>query len=134
MCKRRNLCYALNIGISIQTILRVFNVNMVPKKKKKSLYRNVRKLQTYVDACVLLAEVLDEAGYDPVYKVLDKLGLPRSFPDFTTVSYTNGSLFNVARTLALAQRYLSADILVQLSLEPDPVADRASLFVMSLMS
>lgn len=75
--------------------------------------------------------MLDEAGYDPVYKVLDKLGLPRTFPDFTTASYTNGSVFNVARTLALAQRYLSADILIQLSLEPDPVVDRASLFVIS---
>jgi len=67
-----------------------------------------------------------------VYRVLDKLELPRGFPDFTTVSYANGTVFNVARTLALAQRYLSADILVQLSLEPDPAARTASLYVSSV--
>lgn len=77
------------------------------------------------------SDVLDEAGYEPLYKVLDKLGLPRSFPDFTSATYANGSAFNVARTLALAQRYISADILVQLSLEPDPAAYRAVLHVIS---
>lgn len=77
--------------------------------------------------------MLDEAGYEPVYKILDRLGLPRSFPDFTTTTYSNGTGFNVARTLALAQRYLSADILVQLSLEPDPGVSRASLYVITIL-
>lgn len=75
------------------------------------------------------SDALDEAGYEPVYKVLDRVGLPRSFPDFTTASYTNGTVFNVARTLALAQRYISADVLVQLSLEPDPTVHRLALHV-----
>lgn len=75
------------------------------------------------------ADVLDEVGYEPVFKILEKIGLPRTFPDFTTATYTNGSVFNMARTLALAQRYLSADILVQMSLEPDPTSSRASLYV-----
>lgn len=77
----------------------------------------------------LYTDVLDELGYEPIFKVLEKVGLPRVFPDFTTAAYTNGSVFNMARTLALAQRYLSADILVQLSLEPDPTSRSASLFV-----
>lgn len=84
-------------------------------------------------SCALSADVLDEAGYEPVYKILDRLGLPRSFPDFTTTSYLNGTGFNVARTLALAQRYLSADILVQLSLEPDPGISRSALYVITAL-
>ncbi|XP_025424272.1 neprilysin-like isoform X2 [Sipha flava] len=95
---------------------------------RKNDLRSVKQARRLYRTC-LNTDVLDEAGYEPVYKVLDRLGLPRTFPDFTTASYTNGSVFNVARTLALAQRYLSADILIQLSLEPDPVADRASLFL-----
>lgn len=88
-----------------------------------------RCYNVYFDPSRVCIDVLDEVGYEPVYRVLEKLGLPRTFPDFTTTAYTNGSVFNVARTLALAQRYVSADILIQLSLEPDPVIDRASLYV-----
>jgi len=72
---------------------------------------------------------LDEVGYGPVYRTLDRLGLPRGFPDFATAAYPNGTTFNVARTLALAQRHLSADILVQLSLEPDPAGRASALYV-----
>lgn len=55
----------------------------------------------------------------------------RKFSDFTTVTDTNGTTFKMAKTLALVHRYLSADFLVQLSLEPDPFDKTSAVYVIS---
>jgi len=78
-------------------------------KKARSLYR-----------MCLDTDKLDKLVYEPVFKILDKVGLPRKFPNFTATRYVNGVRFNVARTLGLIQRYLGMDIMVQLSLETNP--------------
>ncbi|XP_050422697.1 neprilysin-11-like isoform X2 [Adelges cooleyi] len=93
----------------------------------KNDLRSLKQARLLYRTC-LNTDLLDEVGYEPVYKILEKLGLPRTFPDFTTATYANGTTFNMARTLALAQRYLSADILVQLSLEPDPFDKISALY------
>lgn len=50
-------------------------------------------------------------GLNPLYKLLEMLKLPRTVPESE-----HGSSFNLAKTLALAQRYLSQDILITLTL------------------
>ncbi|XP_065204068.1 membrane metallo-endopeptidase-like 1 [Planococcus citri] len=53
---------------------------------------------------------LNQQGLEPLYRVLDLLQLPRSFPSNETVGN-----FSLAKTLSLAQRILNLDIIVQLS-------------------
>ncbi|XP_060870447.1 LOW QUALITY PROTEIN: neprilysin-2-like [Metopolophium dirhodum] len=74
-------------------------------------------------------DTLNNLGYEPVFEFLEKVGLPRRFPDFTTTSYLNGSTFNVARSLALIERYFGVDLMLQLSLELNPKTNRTIITV-----
>jgi len=78
---------------------------------------------------VLPVDTLNDIGYEPVFKILDMVGLPRKFPDFTAARYVNGVRFNVARTLGLIQRYLGMDIMVQLSMEANPKTNLTTMTV-----
>ncbi|XP_026821188.1 endothelin-converting enzyme 2-like isoform X1 [Rhopalosiphum maidis] len=81
--------------------------------------RSLKKARRLYKSC-LDTDTLNDIGYEPVFKILDMVGLPRKFPDFTAARYVNGVRFNVARTLGLIQRYLGMDIMVQLSMEANP--------------
>ncbi|KAK6619691.1 hypothetical protein RUM43_012448 [Polyplax serrata] len=59
----------------------------------------------------LCAGELNEIGLQPLYDILEMLELPKSFPTKETIQN-----FNLGRTLALAQRHLSQDILVSVSI------------------
>jgi len=78
---------------------------------------------------IVLADTINSVNYEPVFVLLEKVGLPRMFPDFTTATYLNGTSFNVARTLALIQRYLGVDILLQLGLEVNPNTNLTAITV-----
>ncbi|RZF40847.1 hypothetical protein LSTR_LSTR003357 [Laodelphax striatellus] len=75
----------------------------MPLKYARQLYRS----------CLDTAQ-LDKLGVEPIMQVLDRVKLPRVIPSEETVAN-----FSLARTLALAQRVLSMDILVTLSLDVD---------------
>jgi len=77
----------------------------------------------------VLAGTIDSVEYEPVFVFLEKVGLPRQFPDFTTATYLNGTSFNVARTLALIQRYLGVDILLQLGIDVNPNTNLTAITV-----
>uniref|UniRef100_A0A2S2NAI4 Neprilysin n=1 Tax=Schizaphis graminum TaxID=13262 RepID=A0A2S2NAI4_SCHGA len=81
--------------------------------------RSLKKARRLYKSC-LDTDTLNHIEYEPVFKILDMVGLPRKFPDFTAERYVNGVRFNVARTLGLIQRYLGMDIMVQLSMEVNP--------------
>jgi len=77
----------------------------------------------------VLAGTINSVKYEPVFLFLEKVGLPRRFPDFTTATYLNGTSFNVARTLALIQRYLGVDVLLQLGIEVNPSTNLTAITV-----
>ncbi|XP_022180671.1 neprilysin-2-like [Myzus persicae] len=88
----------------------------------KSIKQARRLYRTCLDT-----DTLNKLGYEPVFKFLEKMGLPRMFPDFTTSTYPNGTVFNVARSLALMERYLGVDLMLQISLELNPKNNRTIL-------
>ncbi|XP_050542771.1 neprilysin-2-like isoform X3 [Daktulosphaira vitifoliae] len=90
--------------------------------------RSIKQARLLYKTC-LNTDLLNKVGYKPIYKILKKLELPQTFPDFSTATSDNGTSFNIARTLGLAQRYLSADILIQISLEPDPSEKLSTLYL-----
>ncbi|XP_015365840.1 PREDICTED: neprilysin-2-like [Diuraphis noxia] len=90
----------------------------------KSLKQARRLYRTCLDT-----DTLNNLQYEPVFQVLEKMGLPRKFPDLTTTSYFNGSVFNVAKSLALIERYLGIDAMLQMSLELDPSNNRTILSI-----
>lgn len=78
---------------------------MVIQKKDKYSNDNSEK------DIFLCAGELNEIGLQPLYDILEMLELPKSFPTKETIQN-----FNLGRTLALAQRHLSQDILVSVSI------------------
>ncbi|KAL5240023.1 hypothetical protein ACI65C_007433 [Semiaphis heraclei] len=90
----------------------------------KSLKQARRLYRTCLDT-----DTLNNLQYEPVFDFLEKMGLPREFPDINTIRYPNNDIFNVARTLALIQRYLGIDVMVQMSLELNPSTNRTTLTI-----
>ncbi|XP_029344493.1 neprilysin-1 isoform X2 [Acyrthosiphon pisum] len=95
---------------------------------RESDLKSIKQAKRLYRAC-LNTNTLNKLGYEPVFEFLEKVGLPRKFPDFSTASYLNGSVFNVARTLALVERYLGADLMVQLSLDLNQKTNRSIINV-----
>jgi len=80
-----------------------------------------------VCVCVWLspADTLGKLEYKPVFQFLEKVGLPRRFPNFQDPTPS----FRLERTLALIERYLGDDIMFQVSLELNPKTNRSIISV-----
>lgn len=89
---------------------------------------SVREARRLYRSCMDISTI-NSIQYEPVFVLLEKVGLPRMFPDFTTATYLNGTSFNVARTLALIQRYLGVDILLQLGMDVNPNTNLAAITI-----
>ncbi|XP_046678208.1 endothelin-converting enzyme homolog [Homalodisca vitripennis] len=83
----------------------------------------VKQARTFYRSCTD-TDTLDELGLEPMFEVLDKVGLPRSLPNATTASS-----LALGHTLAAIQRILNSDVLVQLSTHLDPTTNRTILLV-----
>ncbi|CAA9994807.1 unnamed protein product, partial [Nesidiocoris tenuis] len=67
---------------------------------------------------------LDELGLEPMFSVLERVGLPKTLPD-----ENSGVTFSISKTLARIQRVLSMDLLVQLSMALDPKTNKTIMVV-----
>ncbi|BES98587.1 Peptidase family M13 [Nesidiocoris tenuis] len=67
---------------------------------------------------------LDELGLEPMFSVLERVGLPKTLPD-----ENSGVTFSISKTLARIQRVLSMDLLVQLSMALDPKTNKTVMVV-----
>ncbi|KAE9537310.1 hypothetical protein AGLY_006333 [Aphis glycines] len=95
--------------------------------------RSVREARRLYRSCMDI-RTINSVEYEPVFVFLEKVGLPRQFPDFTTATYLNGTSFNVARTLALIQRYLGVDILLQLGVDVNPSTNLTAITISPVTS
>ncbi|KAL0268448.1 UNVERIFIED_CONTAM: hypothetical protein PYX00_010396 [Menopon gallinae] len=71
----------------------------------------VKRTKYFYQACVNSTE-LNHLGLEPLFELLELVELPRSIP-----TKEEAETFNLGKTLALAQRHLSQDILITVSLE-----------------
>ncbi|XP_021930989.1 endothelin-converting enzyme homolog isoform X2 [Zootermopsis nevadensis] len=75
--------------------------------------RAVRQAKSLLRACSDLG-ALEQLGLDPITQILQNLSLPKQIPNAQTARG-----WDIATTLALAQRLMSLDLLVQLSPDVD---------------
>ncbi|XP_026275280.1 endothelin-converting enzyme homolog [Frankliniella occidentalis] len=73
-------------------------------------------------------EQLEELGLDPMLDLLANLSLPRGMPNNVTVRG-----WQLAKTLAAAQRFISKDILVEIGLEKDDTKPDNETLIMHLL-
>jgi hypothetical protein len=71
-----------------------------------------------------VAETLEVLGLEPIMQVLENVSLPKHIPNSRT-AYG----WDIATTLALIQRIMSLDLLVQLGPEVDPTDEKLLLNV-----
>lgn len=78
----------------------------------------------FVSHLFLFLDNLDEQGLEPLMEVLGNMSLPRGVPNQDTAKD-----FNLARTLAKAQRVLSQDILIEIGIDKEDGKDQFLLHV-----
>ncbi|XP_025191848.1 neprilysin-like isoform X2 [Melanaphis sacchari] len=92
--------------------------DILEKKDNKGDLQSVKQGRRLYKAC-LNTDKLNTLQYDTVFKFLNKVGIPKNIPGLM-ISYYNEPKFNVAKSLALIQRYLGMDIIMQIIMDVNP--------------